>query len=208
MALLAFSGSFIVNPSRAPNTPGQAVQYKEGDAKAGNPNDLGPYVLKEWTRKAGKDYEMRFDANANYFGAADDYPKAKHIIMKFYSDATALALAIKSGDIDMAFRQLAATDIKNMQSDPNLKVWEGTGAFIQYICFQERMPPFDNPKARQAIAAALDRKEIVDTVFLGQGVPLYSQVPVGMAFHQDSFKTLGDANITFTVSTLQELGYG
>jgi ABC-type transport system substrate-binding protein len=208
MALLAFSGSFMVNPRRAPNTPEQAVQYTEGDAVASNPNDLGPYVLKEWTRKGGKDYQMRFDTNPNYFGVADGYPKAKHIIMKFYSDATALALAIKSGDIDMAFRQLTATDIKSMQSDPSLKVWEGTGAFIQYICFQERMPPFDNPKARQAIAAALDRKELVDTVFLGQGVPLYSQIPNGMAFHQDPFKTLGDANITFTVSTLQELGYG
>jgi len=208
LALLAFSGSFIVNPSRAPNTPEQAVQYVEGDAEASNPNDLGPYLLKEWSRKGGKDYEMRLDANPKYFGVADGFPKAKHIIMKFYSDATALALAMKSGDIDMAFRQLTATDIKSMQADPNLKVWEGTGAFIQYICFQERMAPFDNPKARQAIAAALDRKELVDTVFLGQGVPLYSQIPVGMAFHQDPFKTLGDANITFTVDTLKELGYG
>jgi len=208
LALLAFSGSFIVNPSRAPNTPGQAVQYTEGNAKASNPNDLGPFILKEWTRKGGKDYEMKLDANPNYFGQADGYPKAKSIIMKFYSDSTALALAIKSGEVDMAFRQLAATDIKSMQTDPNLKVWEGTGAFIQYICFQERIPPFDDPKARRAIAAALDRQEIVDTVFLGQGTPLYSQIPIGMAFHEDPYKSLGDANITLTVSLLQELGYG
>jgi len=208
LALMAFSGSFIVNPNRAPNTPGQAVPYTEGNALASNPSDLGPYILKEWARKGGKDYEMKLDANPNYFGVADGYPRAKHIIMKFYSDATALALAIKSGDIDMAFRQLTATDLKSMQSDPTLKVWEGTGAFIQYICFQERIPPFDNPKARQAIAAALNRQEIVDTVFLGQGVPLYSMIPNGMAFHEDAYKTLGDANITLTVSLLQELGYG
>jgi len=208
LALMAFSGSFMVNPKNAPLTPGEAVQYVEGNAKASNPNDLGPYILKEWTRKGGKDYEMTLDANPKYFGVADGYPKAKHIIMKFYSDATALALAMKSGDIDMAFRQLTATDIKSMQADPTLKVWEGTGAFIQYICFQERIAPFDDPRARRAIAAALDRQEIVDTVFLGQGVPLYSQIPNGMAFHQDVFKELGDANITLTVSLLQELGYG
>jgi ABC-type transport system substrate-binding protein len=208
LALLAFSGSFIVNPSRAPNTPGQAVQYTEGDAVASNPNDLGPYIMTEWSRKGGKDYEMKFEANPNYFGAADGYPKAKNIIMKFYSDATALALAMKSGEVDMAFRQLAATDIKSMQTDPNLKVWEGTGAFIQYICFQERMAPFDDVRARQAIAAALDRQELIDTVFLGQGTPLYSQIPVGMAFHEDVFKSLGDGNLTLTVSLLQELGYG
>jgi hypothetical protein len=33
-------------------------------------------------------------------------------------------------------------------------------------------------------------------------------IPSGMAFHQDAYKTLGDANTAFTVSVLQELGYG
>jgi ABC-type transport system substrate-binding protein len=207
MALMAFSGSFIVNPKRAPNTPGQAVEWKEGDPTASNPSDLGPYLLTEWTRKGGKDYEMKLDANPNYFGVADGYPKSKHIIMKFYSDATALALAMKSGDIDMAYRQLSSSDIKNMQSDPALKVWSGPSG-IQYIVFQEGMPPFDNPKARQAIAAALDRKELTNTVFLGQATPLYSMIPNGMAFQTDGFKALGDANITLSVSLLQQLGYG
>jgi ABC-type transport system substrate-binding protein len=205
LSLMAFQGSFIVNPRLAPMDA--AVNYVEGDARASNPNDLGPYTLTSWSRKAGKDYEMKYDANPNYFGIADGYPKTKHIVIRFYSDATALALAMKSGDVDMAFRQLAATDIKNLQADPTVKVWQGTGAFIQYICFQEKIAPFDNPKVRQAIAAALNRQELVDTVFLGQAVPLYSMIPNGMAFHQDAYKTLGDANITFTVSVLQELGY-
>lgn len=205
LALMAFSGSSMVNPKLAPNTPGQAVQYVDGDAKASNPNDFGPYMLTEWSRKAGKDYEMKLDANPNYFDAAN--VKNKHIIIKFYSDATALALAIKSGDIDMAFRQLTSTDIKSMQSDSSLKVWEGTGAFIQYVCFQEKMAPFDNPKFRQAFAAALNRQELVDTVFLGQAKPLYSMIPTGMAFHEDAYKTLGDANSTPLISMLQEMGY-
>jgi peptide/nickel transport system substrate-binding protein len=205
LSLMAFSGSFIVNPKSAPNTPGQAVAYVEGDARASNPNDLGPYLLTEWSRKAGKDYEMKLDANPNYFDAAN--VKNKQIIIKFYSDATALALAIKSGDIDMAFRQLTSTDIKSMMSDSSLKVWEGTGAFIQYILFQEKMAPFDNAKFRQAFAAALNRQELVDTVFLGQAKPLYSMIPNGMAFHEDAYKTLGDANTTPLVTMLQEMGY-
>jgi peptide/nickel transport system substrate-binding protein len=164
--------------------------------------------MTEWTRKAGKDYQMTLDANPNYFGAADGYPKAKHIMIRMFSDPTALALAMKSGDIDMAFRQLSSTDIKDMQSDPKLKVWEGTGSFIQYICFQEAMTPFNDARARRAIAAALDRREIVDTVFLGQGTPLYSQIPNGMTYHEDPYKELGDANLQLTESLLRELGYG
>jgi peptide/nickel transport system substrate-binding protein len=204
VSFLAFAGSFIVNPKLAPDTPGKAVDYVDGNARASHPNDLGPYVLAEWSRKAGKDYEMKLDANPNYFG---DAPKAKHVIFRFYSDATALALAIKSGDIDMAFRQLSATDIKNMQSDSKLKVWQGTGTFIQYIVFQEALPPCDNPAFRQAVAAALDRKQITDTIFLGQATPLYSMIPDGMAFHEDAFKTLGDANLTPMITLLRQMGY-
>jgi peptide/nickel transport system substrate-binding protein len=206
LSLMAFQGSFIVNPKLAPKDG--AVNYVEGDARASNPNDLGPYLLSSWTRKAGKDYEMKYDANPNYWGIADGYPKTPHIVIRFYSDATALALAMKSGDVDMAFRQIASSDIKSLQTDTTVKVWQGTGSFIQYICFQEKIAPFDNPKVRQAIAAALNRQELVNTVFLGQAVPLYSMIPNGMAFHEDAYKTLGDANITFTVSVLQSLGYG
>jgi ABC-type transport system substrate-binding protein len=205
LALMAFSGSSIVNPNLAPNTPGTAVEYKEGDARASNPNDLGPYLLSEWSRKAGKDYEMTLDANPNYFNPAAI--KNKHVIIKFYSDATALALAVKSGDIDMAFRQLTSTDLKSMMTDPSLKVWEGTGAFIQYICFQEKMAPFDNAQFRQAFAAALNRQELTQTVFLGQSVPLYSMIPNGMAFHEDAYKTLGDANLTPLTNMLSAMGY-
>ena len=201
-----------MNPTLAPDcttdcgqSPGQAVQYTEGDARKSNPNDLGPYLLSEWSRKAGKDYEMTLDANPNYFDAAN--VKNKHIIIKFYSDATALALAIKSGDIDMAFRQLASSDIKNMMSDPTLKVWQGTGAFIQYVCFQEKIAPFDNPQFRQAVAAALNRQELVNTVFLGQANPLYSMIPNGMAFHEDAYKTLGDANLGPLTDMVRSMGY-
>jgi len=207
LSLMAFSGSFIVNPKYAPNTPGKAVQYTEGNARASNPNDLGPFLLTEWTRKGGKDYEMKFDANPNYFGAADGYPKAKHVLFRFYSDSTALALAIKSGDIDMAYRQLSSTDIKSMQSDSSVKVWKGPGTGIQYIIFQEAMPPFDNPKFRQAVAAALNRQELTNTVFLGQSVPLYSMIPNGMAFHEDAYRTLGDANVTPLRNMLLQMGY-
>ena len=204
LSLMAFPGSFIVNPMLAPME--KVVNYVEGDAHASNPNDLGPYLLTSWIRKAGKDYEMRYDANPNYWGIADGHPKTKTIITRFYSDGTALALAMRSGDIDMAYRYLLAADIKGFQTDPTVKVWQGNGAFIQYICFQEKIPPFDDPMVRRAIAAALNRKELTDTVFLGQAAPLYSMIPNGMSFHQDAYETLGDANISLTVSILKRLG--
>ena len=204
-SLMACQCAFIVNSKYAPEDA--AVEYAEGDARASSPMDLGPYVLTKWVRVAGKDNEMRLDANPNYWNATGGYPKTPHIIIKFYSDATALRLAIEAGEVDIAFRQLRSTDINDLRTKPDLKVWEGVGAFIQYLLFQEKMKPFDNPEIRRAVAAAIDRPTLTSTVFLGQAAPLYSMIPNGMTGHVDAFKELGDANYAFTKETLTKYGY-
>jgi len=195
----------IVNPEYA--AMDHLTEYVDGDARASNPNDLGRYVLTKWTRVAGKDVEMDLEANPKYWNASGGWPKTKNIIIKMYADATALRLAIEAGDIDIAFRNLAVPDIVSLKSNTNVKVWEGAGAEIQYLVFQEHMPPFDDARARRALAAALDRSAVCTTVFVGQAKPLYSIIPEGMMGHTEAFKTLGDANITLAKSLLNELGY-
>lgn len=205
LSLMACQCSYIVNPKFAPVD--KLVEYVDGNARASNPMDLGPYVLSKWVRVAGKDNEIDLNGNPNYWNASAGYPRTTHIIIKFYSDATALRLAIESGEVDIAFRQLRATDINDLKTKSNLKVWEGVGAFIQYLVFQEKMKPFDNPEIRRAVAAAIDRPTLTKTVFLGQANPLYSMIPNGMAGHTDAYKELGDANYDFTKTALAKYGY-
>jgi peptide/nickel transport system substrate-binding protein len=150
---------------------------------------------------------MRLEANPNYWNATGGLPKTKKIIIKFYADSTGLALAITNQEVDIAYRQLGATDINTMKTNTNLKVWEGTGTFIQYLCLQEKYAPFNNTKIRQAIGAAINRTTIVQTVFLGQAQKLYSLIPIGMGGHTDAFLNLGDPNYTRTRQLLGELGY-
>ncbi|MDH5770014.1 MAG: ABC transporter substrate-binding protein [Candidatus Bathyarchaeota archaeon] len=195
----------IVNPNYAAYDA--ITEYAEGDARASNPNDLGRYVLTKWERVAGKDVEMWLEANPNYWDAASGWPKTNKIIIKMYTDATALRLALEAGDVDVAFRHLTSTDIEDLQDNPAVEVWEGKGAAIQYLIFQEHMSPFDDARARRALAAALDRSAVCTTVFLGQAKPLYSMIPEGMMGHTEAFKALGDANTDLTKSLLAELGY-
>lgn len=195
---------YMVNPKWAPMA---TVNYTEGNARASYPTDFGPYVLSSWTRVGGKESEMRLDANPYYWNATGGLPMTPHLVIKFYSDATALALAIKSGEIDIAYRQLRPTDINSMKTDSSVKVWQGVGAFIQYLVFQEKIKPFDDARVRRAIAAAVDRPTITSTVFLGLAQPLYSMIPNGMFGHQDAFKSYGDANYTYTQQLLAQMGY-
>jgi peptide/nickel transport system substrate-binding protein len=207
LSLMACQASYIVDPAHAPVT--SVVEYTAGDARASHPMGLGPYTLTNWTRTAGKDSEIRLLANPNYWNNASGYPKTKNMIITFYANSAGLALAIENQEIDIAFRQLAANDISYIKSNTNLNltVLEGTGAFIQYLVLQEKYAPFNNTIIRQAVGAAINRTTIVDTVFLGQAQKLYSMIPIGMFGHTDAFLALGDPNYTKTTELLAPLGY-
>jgi len=212
LSLMASQASCIVDPQYAPKAGASwnvsdVVVYKNGDPRGSNPMGLGPYTLKSWVRTAGKDSEIQLQANPNYWNASGDYPKTKNIDIKMYADQSSLALAINSGDVDIAFRQLATTDIINMQQNSNLKVWTGTGAFIQYFCMQEKYAPFNDVTVRKAIASAINRTELVQTVFQGQAQELYSMIPIGMFGHDEAFQSFGAPNYTLTQQLLGSLGY-
>jgi peptide/nickel transport system substrate-binding protein len=216
LPLLASQACAIVNPEYAGGwktdwSEDDVVYYEEGDVRASTAMDLGPYVLTKWERVAGKDHEMRLEANPNYWNKDAGLPKTDDVIIKFYADETALRLAIEAGDIDVAFRHITATDIEDLKDNPNVKVWQGKGAAIQYMIFQEdpvgTLPQLDDSRIRRALTACLDRQEVCDTVFLGQMSPLYSIIPTGMLGHTDAFQVLGDANYTFVRSELAALGY-
>ena len=219
LGMMAFSAMFPIEPKLAPIPAHPSPGTNEGvvnftsscnsasACSAENPNQLGAYVLTKWDRSGGTDVEMDFAANPNYWNATGGYPKTPNIIVKFYSDSTALALAMNSGEVDIAYRQLGATDIKSFMSNSAYHVWNGPGTFIQYLVFNEKDTALTQT-VRQAIAYAINRTAIVTNVFQGQAQNLYSMIPIGMAYHTDAFKTAyGDANTAKAESLLTQAGF-
>ena len=212
LSLLAGQECYIVDPKYATKagstwSVSDVVVYNDGNPRGSNPMGLGPYTLKTWTRVAGKDTDMQLEANPKYWGNSSGLPKTKTIIIKFYAASSGLALAMTAGDIDVAFRQLATTDINSMKTNTALKVWETSGPFIQYLCMQQKNAPFNNVVAREAVAAAINRTAIVETVFQGDAQALYSMIPTGMLGNTNAFKSIGDPNYTKTQELLATLGY-
>ncbi|MFW9787364.1 MAG: ABC transporter substrate-binding protein [Candidatus Thorarchaeota archaeon] len=205
LQLMSCAASYIVDRVHAPKN--ETVWFESGDARASHPNGLGPFILESWTRSGGADVEFRLVKNPNYWNAAAGYPKSDEIVIKKYADATALATAMEAGDVDIAYRQLTAQQIHSFMDNPDVRVWKGVGAQIQYMCFNQAFYPFNETAIRQGIAAALNRTNVVNTVFLGDFSPLYSIVPEGMAFHLPTFEVYGEANYSFTQSQLALFGY-
>ncbi len=205
LQLLSCAASYMVDPERAPKN--QLVDYVDGNATLSSPLGLGPYRLAQWVRVGGSDSLIKLVKNPYYWGAPNGLPRLNNITIKIYSSSAALATAMSTGEIDVAFRQLTASQIRTFKTDPNVRVWEGVGAQIQYMCFQQRIYPFNETAIRQGIAAALNRSHVCQSVFLGDFQPLWSIIPQGMRYHEDSFAIYGSANYTFTRQQLAKFGY-
>lgn len=158
---------------------------------------IGPYVITSWER----DVEMGLEANPDYYGTPPAHSK---VIVRYFSDSTAMRLALEAGDIDVAWKTLTPSDYDDLDTDPNFTLMEGPGAYIRYVCFNATSEPFDNAKVRQALSLAIDRTVISQVVFQGTHQNLYSMVPMGMTGHIDAF---GERDLDAAVSLLAEAGY-
>ncbi len=145
----------------------------------------GPYTIDEWVA----DERVTLVSNDNYGDwAPERAAKMDTVTIRLLADATALRAQIEAGTISVAYRTLNPEDITDLQDEAGLVVDLKGGLFIRYIVFNVQIPPFDNINVRRAIAAAVDRQEIIETVLANQAEPLYSMVPAGMFGHEEVFR--------------------
>lgn len=194
---VAYFLSLVATPPYFPVNPKYPDDKIASDATWGG---AGPYRIVKFVR----DEELVLEPNPYYYG---EKPKNSKVVIKFYRDASTLRLALENGEIDIAWRTLRPTDIEYFKSKSGFKVIEVPGSFIRYICLNTAIEPTKEKLVRQALAAAIDRKQIIDVVLRGAGEPLYSLVPNGMWSHIDAFKKYGDKNIELAKELLEKAGY-
>jgi peptide/nickel transport system substrate-binding protein len=201
LQLMAATASFIVDRAVAPMNA--LVRY---DSAAKTPMALGPYLLQEWLRVGGRDDHITLIKNPDYWNITGGNPKTDRIIINMYASNTALAAAMTAHEVDIAYRQLTTQQVAAFKTDTTVKVWEGIGAQIQYLCFNQMIAAFQDPHVRQGIAAGINRTHVCEAVFQGTFDPLYSMIPTGMAYHNEAFSGL-DYNITKVQELLALAGY-
>jgi peptide/nickel transport system substrate-binding protein len=143
----------------------------------------GPYKLSQY--KAGQ--QAVLEINSNYSG--DRAGKAPQIFISYYQEASALKLAVQSGEIDVAWDTLGPTDITALKADSSVTVAEGAGAAIRYWVWNTANGPGKELAVRQAAAQIIDRDAIAKTAYEDTVQPLYSIVPPGLPGQTDSFKS-------------------
>jgi peptide/nickel transport system substrate-binding protein len=142
------------------------------------PVGSGPWKVKEWVRGD----HMTFEANAEYFGGK---PYLDRIVMKVIPDATVAFAALEKGDVDyLPFKGVVGGPpyqlVDRLKQSPNLEVKVYEVSSMQRLFFRNDKPPFNNPKVRQAIAHAIDRKFIIQRLLFGYGQISNSEVAPAM----------------------------
>jgi len=129
----------------------------------------GPFKLVKYehgVKGVFKRFEGYWDSPKPYIDGFD------FIVIK---DETSRLGALRKGAVDVGWIKNA--QLANLLSkNKNLKILHGPAVRQQRLWFKTDKPPFSIMKVRQAMAACIDRQEIIDTVMFGHGV-LTASIP-------------------------------
>ena len=160
-------------------------RYADSDP-LGNPNlaapvGTGPFVFEQWAR--GSHLVLR--KNPNYWRKG--YPHLDRVIVKFVRDPAAISTAVETGEVDVA-QGVGLADLERLAANPKLRVDESYDGFLNNASFLEfnvENPILANPKVRHAIAQAIDRNFIRDTIYYKRVEVVNSPVPRVLADYYD-----------------------
>src|SRR5699024_306586 len=127
----------------------------------------GPFVIDEHNHGTN----MLLTPNESYY-AADDVNLAS-LDLVFYPDGTARTNALVSGEVDL-IDYVPWEDFSRIESDSEL-ILDDVSAPFMYVHFNvaEEDGPMADPLVREAVAHAVNRENVVEAVFSGNGDPLY-----------------------------------
>lgn len=130
------------------------VSPKSADTNKEKPIGTGPFKFDSWARGSS----IKLVKSDNYWGEPVYLDKVEFRIIP---DASAALPALLSGDVQ-AFPMMPVGDsLPQIQADPRFKVVVGSTEGETILAMNNKKPPFDNLKVRQAISHALNRDEII-----------------------------------------------
>ena len=167
-------------------TPAGSIFSKKYVEKIGKdfgikPVGTGPFKLDSWTYNS----ELQLSAFDDYFRGR---PKFDKLIMKVVPEAQTQALMFRKGELDAFDLDYARSQIPEFKKDAQWKdrIVSGPRVGTYYMSINSKMPPFDNPKVREAVMYAIDRQTLIDKLYYGTGIPAKGILAPGLAgYNQD-----------------------
>ena len=132
----------------------------EGENFGQAPVGTGPFRFESWT----KDVELVLVANDDYWGGR---PALDRVVWRTIAEDTVRLSELQTGAIDVA-NQIDFKDAGVIDDDPNLELITGPFLNVQFLAFNQAVPPFDNLTLRQAVSHAINKQAIAEVVSSGR----------------------------------------
>jgi peptide/nickel transport system substrate-binding protein len=166
LALFPFA---IVSPS--------ALQTDVEDLSL-NPVGTGPFKFVEWVH--GDHVTM-----AAYDGYWGGRPNIDQAIVRSVTDNAARYFELQAGTIDlMEFPN--PDDVKGAQANPDLQLLLRPSLNVGYIDFNQFKAPFNDARVRSALAMAINRQRIVDSLYGGTALVAKELLAPGMLGYNEA----------------------
>jgi dipeptide transport system substrate-binding protein len=165
----------------------QSKEYADAMLKAGTPEKVdqepigtGPFMLVQYQ----KDAIIRYRAFAEHWGGK---AKIDDLIFAITPDASVRWAKLQKGECHVMPYPNPA-DLDAIRKDTNVQVLEQPGLNIGYLAYNTTKKPFDDVRVRKAVNMAINKKAIIDAVYLSTGVAATNPIPPTMWSYNKSIK--------------------
>ena len=165
----------------------QSREYADAMLKAGTPEKIdqdpigtGPFSLLQYQ----KDAVIRYKAFPQYWAGK---AKIDDLVYSITPDASVRWAKLQKGECHVMPYPNPA-DLEAIRKDPNIKVLEQPGLNVGYLAYNTTKKPFDDVRVRKAINMSINKKAIIDGVYLGTGIAAKNPIPPSMWSYNDAVK--------------------
>ena len=145
------------------------VYDKQGaDAISQHPVGTGPFVFQEWV--PGDHYTLT--ANRSYWGGA---PHVDRLVIRTIPDASTRVASLMAGESQI-IEEVPIDLIGQVNESGTAKVAEISTTVGLVLTFDAAVPPFNDPRVREAFDYAIDKPLILKQILKDQGELLQNQV--------------------------------
>ncbi|MEB2323080.1 MAG: ABC transporter substrate-binding protein, partial [Sorangiineae bacterium] len=148
----------------------RADEVRRPPQPSGELDGLGPYRI------------ARADGDVIELEPADTgvLPRPRHAVtLRTVRDENARALRLLAGRADVAPNAISPALLPALEGRDGLEVVSRRGANVTYLLMQNDRPELSRVEVRHAIARAIDRRLIVETLLAGRGEPARELLPPG-----------------------------
>lgn len=178
-----------------PIVPKESYEQR-GEDFSTSPIGAGPFKIVEWSLGEHLILEA-------YEGFYQGRPFLDRVSFRFLEYPLAYDLFLKE---ELDILNVRTVDLGPIEEDPRFGVARKPGASWYYIGVNQTDGPLSHKNVRQAISYAINRKEIIETLFYGEMIPATGPI-VPLSWAYNPYVKIYDYNPARSVRLLVEAGF-